>query len=217
MSNVGKSIVESFGFVSRVWSECENLANLLKQEVSSLINSDDEVSKLLRVDGSWIEEYNSDASGCIYTSAGHSLPIIVRPKKKVSRYLCLQISLSGDGLAAIDNSEPMIHVMWWAEPLHFEEGPWMGFPFDLDDEFRVSIDDGVLFRWPSTDVEGDEWAFSLRLTSINTPRDVEEKIVNPLRALLSGRAVKEALPLTIEGLVQYIAVDGELGNFRVKL
>ena len=215
MSDVGKSIVESFDFVSRVWSECDSLANELKKNISILIAQDHEVKKLLSAKSGWRKNpsWQTDASGCVNTAVGYSLPVKVKPKKSVSRYLCFQISLSGSSVAAIDNNEAMLHVIWWADPIDFKDGPWMGFPFDLDDELHVSIDEGVLFRWPSTDNEGDEWAYSLRLTSLNTIRDLKEKIVDPVKALLCGRPVREALPPTIEGLVHYAAVDGH--NFRV--
>ncbi len=213
MSDVGKSIVESFDFVSRVWSECDSLANELKKNISILIAQDHEVKKLLSAKGGWRKNpsWQTDASGWVTTAVGYSLPVKVKPKISVSRHLSFQISLSGDSVAAIDNSEPMVHVIWWADPLDFE-GIWMGFPFDSD-ESSQSLEEGVLFRWPSTDPRDAEWVYTLRLTSLNTIRDLKEKIVDPVKALLCGRPVREALPATIEGLVHYAAVDGH--NFRV--
>lgn len=214
MSNIGRHILESFQFVSRVGSECDQLSKLLKQEISELVASDDEVSRLMRAEGHWIGSDETDEWGWVSTAVGYSLPIKVKPKRTVNRYLSFQISLSGKGVAAVDNSEPLVHVLWWDVPIDFEEC-WMGFPLDVDENSPFSLESGVLFRWASYDARDSQWVYSLRLTSLNTIRDVETKIVGPVRSLPCGGTVEESLPLALEGLVHYTAVDDKIGHYRI--
>lgn len=218
MSNIGKSIFETFQFVSRVGSECDQLAKLLKQEISGLIASDDEVSASMQADGHWIDSVELDEGKWVTISVAYSLPIKVRPKRTAHRYLTFQISLSGAGVGAHDNDHPLVHVAWWESPINFQETrdfeeSWMGFPFDIEEDYHAySLEAGVLFRWPSENT----WLYSLRLTSLNTIRDVETKIVTPVKKPLCGSTVEDALPPTLEGLVHYAEVDGQPGHFRVE-
>ncbi|KPQ23503.1 MAG: hypothetical protein HLUCCA13_13050 [Halomonas sp. HL-48] len=209
MGNVGSTICESVRFISAVGVECERLAKLIKQEMSELL-LDDEVEGFVRPGGSWIAADDMDEHCWVSTALAYSLPIIVKPKRTVSYYLVFQISLSGSGVDALNNNEPIVHIGWWTSPVDFEDY-WMGFPLETDDNIKITLDENVLFRWSCV----DEWLYSIRLTEINTIQDVEMKIVKPVKALLCSKPVREALPSTLGGLVHYAAIPARPGSYQV--
>lgn len=56
------------------------------------------------------ESWQKDDQGCLYHSLAYSLPLRRKPKRKTGSHLFFQISLTGDGMEAIDNHEPLIHI-----------------------------------------------------------------------------------------------------------
>lgn len=212
MSDVGKAICDSVAFVSSVGAECERLSKLIKQELSELLLDSDLVGRY-RAGGDWAESYDHDAHGWVYTALALSLPVIVKPKRSVSAYLVVQISLAGIGVAATDNHEPLLHIGWWNAPIDFEEVV-MGFPLDSNETQRISLEHNRLFRWTHLDQQ-TEWLYSLRLTSLNSPSDVWTSIIEPVKALLLSAGAAEALPESISGVVMYVNLEAQEGQYRV--
>lgn len=212
MSNIGKSITESVSFISKVGAECDLLATLVTQELSSLFSTGP-VGKLYQAGGRWIAHDDTDEHGWVYVSRAHSLPLIIKPKRSVGAYLFFQISFAGNGIAAVGNDQPLVHVGLWSVPVSDEY--WMGFPLDVDDS-APSLEDGGLFKWPDHGAGWQEWNYSLRLAEINTLQDVRELIVEPVKALLQGESASDALPYSLRGVVRYSAVDSEPGQYRVE-
>lgn len=212
MANIGKSITESATFLSKVGAECDLLATLVTQELSSLF-SGGPVGKRYQVDGAWIPHYDTDEHGWVYVNSAHSLPLIIKPKRSVGAYLFFQISLVGDRIAAVGNDQPLMHVGLWSVPV--DQKYWMGFPVDADDS-APSLEDGRLFKWPENEAGWQEWNYSLRLADINTVQDVRDMIVEPVRALLLGDSVSDALPHSLRGIVHYSPVESHPGQYRVE-
>lgn len=211
MADIGKSISESVSFISTVWAECDLLATLVKQELGSLFGGAP-VSKHFQAEGDWIERFKTDDHGWVYVASAHSLPLIIKPKRSVGAYLMFQISLAGDGIALVGNDQPLLHVGFWNEAVDFEEF-WMGFP--LEEEPAAYLDEGALFRWPVPGKDFTWWTYSLRLEEINNVQDVWKMIVEPVKALLLGESVSDALPQTLRGVVRYCPVEDEPGQYRV--
>lgn len=214
MANIGKSITQSVSFISKVGAECDLLADLFMQELSSLF-SGGELGKRYQADGGWIKCYSEDENGWVYVGSAFSLPLIIKPKRSVGAHLAVQISLAGDTIAATGNDEPLVHVCFWSGPIDFAE-LYMGFP--LGDEGCVpELDEDVLFKWPALATGMQEWNYSLRLAEINSVQDVHEMIVEPVKALLLGESASDARLRSLRGIVRYSAVEGEFGQYRVEL
>ncbi|WP_159814071.1 hypothetical protein [Pseudomonas sp. 18058] len=209
-SSIGKAITENIQFISKVGAECDQLAKLIREEVSRLLLVP-EVARRYRAGGDWIENFNNDEHGWVNTELGFSLPVVVKPKRSICGYVVVQISLTGEGIGAADNREPLVHIGWWGAPIDFEEF-LMSFPLELDSEFDLTLEADRLFKWSHSQFD-DEWCYSLNLIDINSPADVQSLIVNPLRALLLGSDANQALSCT--RAVRYEKVSEEPGQFRV--
>jgi hypothetical protein len=209
-SSIGKAITENIQFISKVGAECDQLAKLIREEVSRFLLVP-EVARGYRAAGEWIENFNNDEQGWVNTELGFSLPVIVKPKRSVSGYIVVQISLAGAAIAAVENHEPLVHVGWWGDAVDFEHF-FMTFPTELDSEFDLVVEADRLIKWDHSQFDA-EWCYSLYLTDINSPADVQSLIVNPLRALLSGSDASQALSCT--RAVRYEKVSEEPGQFRV--
>jgi hypothetical protein len=213
MSNphdIGKAITENIRFVSMVGAECIHLTKLIKEELSRLLLVP-EVARRYRAAGEWGDTYANDEQNWVNTELGSSLPVIIKPKRSIGGYLVVQISLTGSGVDAKDNLEPLLHVGWWGNPIDFDDIQ-MGFPVALDNEYDLSLEEGRLFHWSHSQFE-NEWCYSLRLTDINNPMDVHAYIVKPMKALLLGSGASQALSGT--AAVRYIKVEDEPGQFRI--
>lgn len=209
---IGKSITESIAFVSAIAAECEHLAKLMKEEISTLLLSP-EIAVRYRAYGDWQDVYDSDESGWLYTDLGISLPITIKPKRSVCGYLILQISLTGSGMGASENQEPLLHLGWWTSALDFGDFK-MVFPQHLDPEYPHTLEAERLFRWSGlASPSSSEWCYSVRLTDINRPNDVKRNLINPLRALLLGQRADLALSGT--SVVKYAPVEEVPGQYRV--
>lgn len=215
MSNpleIGKGITDSIAFVSAVASECEHLAKLVKEEISTLLLSP-EIAVRYRAYGDWQSVYDNDESGWLCTELGISLPIAIKPKRSVCGYLILQISLTGFGMAAVENQEPLLHLGWWTSALDFVDFK-MVFPLHLDPEYPHRLEAERLFCWSSPDSHAStEWCYSVRLTDINRPNDIKTNLINPLRSLLLDQSADLALADT--SAVKYAPVEEIPGQYRV--
>jgi len=208
--DIGLSITQSIRFISKVGAECDHLAKLIREEVSRMLLAP-EIADRYRAGGQWIEAFANDEQGWLCAQMGSSLPVVIKPKRSVCGYIVVQISLSEDGINADDNHQPLVHVGWWASAIDFEQFV-MTFPIELDSEFDLSLEADRLFRWNHSRYE-EEWCYSLYLTDINSPADVQALIVKPLKVLLSGGGADRALSDT--RAVRYAAVEGKPGQYRV--
>ncbi|MFP3677195.1 hypothetical protein SB725_08690 [Pseudomonas sp. SIMBA_041] len=208
--DIGKAITENIRFVSKLGEECIHLTKLIKEELSRLL-LDSEVSRRYRAAGEWADTYANDEQNWVNTELGSSLPVTIKPKRSIGGFLIVQISLTGSGVDAKDNLEPLLHIGWWGNPIDFDDIQ-MGFPIALDNGYDLNLEDDRLFRWSHSQFE-NEWCYSLRLTDLNNPRDVHAYIVKPTKALLLGNNASQALSGT--AAVRYKKVDEEPGQYRI--
>ncbi|WP_282361045.1 hypothetical protein [Pseudomonas sp. PS01300] len=209
-ANIGNSITDAVNFVARLGGECERLTDLIKQEVSRALLTPD-LAKRYKANGAWIDVSDTDEHGWVCTDVGISLPIAAKPKRLTSSYVVIQISLTGVGIEALGNHEPLVHIGQWGHPIDLEEIQ-MGFPCDLDSGYELSLEEGRLFKWVHSGYE-TEWCYSVRLTDLNCPDDVKINIIDPLKSLLLGCDVAQALSGT--AAVQYVEVVSNEGQYRV--
>ncbi|NBF10838.1 hypothetical protein [Pseudomonas sp. Fl4BN1] len=205
MSDIGKAIRENIIFVSKLGAECDRLAQLIREELSRLLLSS-EVARRYRAGGEWLQVNAEDDHGWVFTDISSSLPLIIKPKRSIGDYLIVQISLTGMGVDACDNHEPLIHIGRFNAPIDFDT-IHMTFPLDVEDRDGPDLENQRLLRW-----EDGYWCYSLRLTDINNPADVQRCIIKPMAALLlENSAVKL---LSEAGAVKYAKVPKEPGQFR---
>lgn len=208
--SIGASITDAVKFLSRVAGECETLADLLKQEISRALLTP-ELAKYVKPSGTWITSRMKDEDGWVYTGIGISLPIASKPKRSTTSHIVVQISLAGEGIEALDNREPLVHIGQWGWPIDFVEIQ-MGFPCDPVSGYDLNLENGQLFRWEHAEYD-NEWCYSVRLTDINCPEDVRTNIINPLKSLLLGLDAPQALAGTCA--VQYVGIGENTGQYRV--
>ena len=209
-SDIGKAITENIRFVSRLGVECIHLTKLIKEDLSRLLLVP-EVARRYRAAGGWVDTYANDEQNWVNTELGSSLPVTIKPKRSIGGYLVVQISLTGSGVDAKDNHEPLLHIGWWGNPIDFDDIQ-MGFPVDLDTGYDLTLEDERLFCWSHSQFD-NEWCYSLRLTDINSPMDVQAYVVKPMKALLLGSSASQALSGT--AAVRYAKVEDEPGQYRI--
>lgn len=81
----------------------------------------------------------------------------------------------------------------------------------LENGYNLTLEEERLFFWSHSLFE-NEWCYSLRLTDINSPADVQTSIVKPIKALLLGGSASQALSGT--AAVRYSKVEGEPGQYQ---
>ena len=121
---------------------------------------------------------------------------------EIDAHVGYQISLLGDGLIPGVRS-PLIHVFFWEGAADFDsDGHYLQFPLGED----ATCSDERLLKWePSNSASWIEglWAFSIKLTSMNSRQDLLDSVVSPALALLRGKGSMDALPDSLTGLVLY--------------
>jgi hypothetical protein len=145
-----------------------------------------------------------------------SFPILQRENRKDVEvaWINVQISLSGNGVPCAAGGEPwgaVLHVAHWACEFSFDYDAYIGFPAAGWQPWQNR--DGRLLRWDESESPfGDEWLFTLSLDVVNTEALLQQCVVAPAIALLQGKAVTEALPADLPGLLAYqdqVLPDGE--------
>lgn len=202
----GAALASCFKVVSSFASEIEAMSDSLVNLFTEAISEKNSKLPCALSDKRFSYDDCADDSGWVCTDIAYSLPLknIDKRSKKTLAYLGFQISMTGMGIAAPGNHEPLVHVFLWEVPVDFNES-YMEFPLENDDEIQVC--DELLIEWISeekSDKWSDrQWLFSLRLTSLNSSEDLKRCIVEPALALLRGDSVLSALPSSIEGLIRY--------------
>ena len=112
----------------------------------------------------------------------------------------------GDGIAIPGNSEPLLHLYSWVNACDFNEADYIGFPLEVDKDEPFKIINDRLLVWDSLELSEwnkCQWAYSLRLMSLNSPEDLKKHVIKPMLALLGGADVLSALPDSLPALVKY--------------
>ncbi len=141
-----------------------------------------------------------------------SFPILQRENRKDVEvaWINIQISLSGNGVPhAAAGHAPLgvvMHVAHWACEFSFDYDAYIGFPADGWQPWRNQ--QGRLLSWDESESPfGDEWLYSLQLDALEGEAGLLPCVVAPAIALLQGKALDEALPATLPGLLRYQDVE----------
>jgi len=209
-SSIGKAITENLRFISRVGAECNALMKMVREAVSTVL-LEPALASRFRAEGNWINDYINDEHNWVTNEIASSLAMVIKPKRSIGGYLIVQISLTGPGINAEGNQEPLMHIGWWGSAIDFN-ATLMGFPLHIEPGYELALEGERLFRWTYPEFES-EWCYSVRLTDINSPLDVHTHIVNPVKALLLGNDAGSALSDT--AAIRYEIVINGQGEYRV--
>lgn len=217
MNDIGKTITESVRLISKAGEQIESLVIIIKEELSEMINK---LEYFMRFENDWISDVRHDENEWVVTDYAHGTCLKLKGKgnRGAAGHLSFQISLLGDGMKIEGNEEPLLHICWWDDDINFEDGNYFGVPFDEETEF--SVENGVIVNFsPSYESVSDQrWSYSLRLTSINTPDDVKNKIIKPVVQLFNKgiiEAVTSLEKLKEKGLVEYEQIVDQPGHLRL--
>lgn len=206
MSNVdGKMITQCFQLLSRFCLELEVFDRELRHQVTNKFSpKNQEIEKFspknyVLAPGKTPCISRLDESQWIYQDYALSFPIKARGKgNRNHNYLGFQISISGNSVAIPDCQykepllhEPLLHVCFWQDPITFNTGNFIAFPFSDDPEEtdKLQVVHNRLLKWTS-----QYWTFSLKLFYLKKPKDLSEHVIQPVVDLLNQRDPREALP-----------------------
>jgi len=192
----GKKLAKCFEVASATWKEIDSLAQILNKIIEeSLSKNGTRYEKEKRI------AFCMDDTDWIGTDVAQSFGIFQHRGKKPNRFLGYQVSVLGDGMLVAE--EPLVHFVCWNYALSFDDGIYVGFPFDEEPPTKVESD--RLIWWTEDGLP--QWMFSVRLTFINDEASVA-RIAHAMIALLQEKPLEEALPSSLPGLVLY-HLDGD--------
>ena len=190
----GKSITECFAFASRVGVEIEGLMNTLSDK---LVASLKQASLPCKVADKPKWDSQDDPEGWICKDSAFSIPLKGADKGPTERYVRVQVSVAGEGIAIPKNEGPVLLVSFWEAPYDFDDQVATYFPMSETDDMPFSVVSQRQLLW----IEKNEpkwneqkWTFSLRLTELNSADDLQNYVIDPVLALLNGAHAKDVLP-----------------------
>lgn len=199
---IGRSIHQSVLIVENLGKEIEAFYRLATEGVAEKINQSINDMKIVT---KWKYSSRSDDYDYVLKDRTASLGLSSKTGKKPKRYISIQVSLAGDGMSLDDedNLLPLVHVCFWKEPVDLLE-MYMGFDLQGNEDL-LELKNEVFFHWKT---ESDhwskaEWAYSLLLTSLNSPDDIKEKIVDPIIKIIGNKSEGSEILQGITGVVRY--------------
>ena len=212
----GKTVAQCFELVSRVGLEIEGLSQMLQDMITTALGETRSLPCTLA--GPPKYDSRNDDSDWVCTDEAWSFPLKGLGRGRTTKmYICFQISLTGDGIAIPGNAEPLLHVYSSNAACSFDNSDYIGVP--LDDERPAKIINHRLLLWDSEELSNwneCEWAYSLRLMSLNSRGELKKHVIEPMLALLGGADVQSALPDSLTALVKYPELNS-FYNDEIKL
>ncbi|GLR63961.1 hypothetical protein [Marinospirillum insulare] len=210
--SMGEAIHQSAKLLSQAGKEINALMDMIQAEVNSEIEQN-QLGCDAQVHGNWYEESNLDDSTFLFNLYAIVLPIKKGKRKQSAQsYINIQVSLDSDGMThpQANNLEPLAHISLWNVPTNIAEDEYMS--LDLVEDTELEIQDNFLVSW-GTDAEDwtDQcWTYSLKLTSLNSPEDVRNKIIIPFSQLMKTNNPIAAGLDKIEGIIRYEEITPRL-------
>ncbi len=200
----GVTLFKCFDIVSRCGVELNGLIETLNGLIDEKFRLSKDELPCVRDDAKPTYSGRYDDSGWVYRDIAYSFPLKA-PRKKTGpdMYFGYQVSMIGDGMQFPGNSEPLLHVFLWNCPIDLNE-QYIHFPFVPDES--LSVVDSRLAVWGEIDPSNwldRQWCFSLRLTTLNGPEELLERVVKPTIALLKLGRARDALPDGLTGMMTY--------------
>jgi hypothetical protein len=207
---LGTNIYKAFKLVENFSNEVKALAELMTSKINDHVFDENRDSIGYKIMGKWRWYYLSSDYDWILKQYWCVLPLSNNKKArtKTSHHLFVFFDIAGDesSFDKIGNTEPLLNI-------------WLTYGYEGDGVF--SIDPDEISKWEDwqwksnvlgcvkSEFDGNylnEWMFTLRLTSINSPEDIDKKVINPLLSLLLNKyddAIKYLE--NIDGIVRFVA------------
>jgi hypothetical protein len=208
---LGTNIYKAFKLVENFGTEVEALAELITSRINDHVFDENRDSVGYKIMGKWRWDTSYSDHGWILKQYWSLLPLSnnKKAKTKTSHHLFVIFDIAGyeSSFDKIGNTEPLLHI--W---LTYEENDTV---FSINPD-KIPKD----WQWKSNvlgcikgEFDGNylnKWVFTLRLTSINSPEDIDKKVINPLLSLLLNKyddAIKYLE--NIDGIVRFIADNND--------
>lgn len=210
--SMGEAIHQSAKLLSQAGKEINALMYMIQIDINNEIEHN-QLGCNVQIHSPWYEQEKNDESDFLCILYAAILPIKKGKKKKLAqRYISIQISLDSDGMThpQANNLEPLVHISLWNVPSNIAEDEYMR--LDLVEDAELAIQDNFLVSW-GTDAEdwtGQCWTYSLKLTSLNSPEDVRNKIITPFSQLMKTNNPIAAGLDKIEGIIRYEEITPRL-------
>ncbi|WP_404419007.1 hypothetical protein [Marinospirillum sp.] len=203
----GVNLHNSVKLIKQAGKEINALVAMIKNEINSAIEKDQLGCNAYTHGRGWSEESYLDDENYVCEFYSEVLPLqkTKRNRKEAQRYLIIQVSLDGEGMTheEANNHEPLIHISLWDAPVDLNDGQYMSLLLEHFDGF--SVQENVLLNWyPEVECWTEQsWTYSLILTSLNTPKDIQKKVINPIRNLMKTGDPLSARLDKLDGIVKY--------------
>lgn len=217
MSETGQTISAAVAYLSKVGTECEALAKLIKQELGELLRQG-ALPAGYQPAACWSHSYRTDASEWVFSAAAWTLPLECEGNPAATQHLAFQMSFLCDDAEGGYSPEPLLHINLWASPTHVKTDEYMGFPMysiSARSIARLNKGNACLFRWDAQDETPEQWTYTLRLARINALEDVRRLICAPVRALLANVDDGERVLDDMPDIVRWSTVEGTGNCYRV--
>ena len=206
---IGKAIHQSVQLIAKAGQEIESMMDLIKLQLEPEIASLNKDPKIY-VSEKWAYDWIYDDAGWVCTDYSMSLGL-GRSTKKSLKYLSVQVSLMGNGMSCekAPNKEPLVHVCLFGSPINYAEKNYMGTDLSNEEDEKIILQNNFFVNWSieASNWEEQAWAYTLRLTSLNSATDIQEKIVKPVIAILQGHSLENTGFETVDGIVKYEEVE----------
>lgn len=211
----GVNLHNSVKLIKQAGKEINALVTMIKNDINSEIEKVQLGCNAYIHGRGWYEESHLDDENYVYELYSEVLPLqkTKRNRNEAQRFLMIQVSLDGDGMTheEANNHEPLIHIALWDEPINLNNEQYISLHLSEADSF--TIQENVLLNWyPEAESWTEQsWTYSLTLTSLNTPKDIKDKVIRPIRALMQNCDPLSAGLDKLDGIVRYkLLRDGVL-------
>lgn len=217
IQNIGKSIYNSAKLISQAAQETLNLFELIENRFNSEVFEIEHKNIPFKILEYWTYDEVYDPSGWILN--GYAVTLGIKSKKSEA-FLWIQLSLLGDEneFEEMNVTEPLLHICLIGHDLSYSDETYININDINDPEYRskfpITLHQNCFWDWDSDKSEPlkQEWYYSLKLTSLNSVEDVDQKIITPVKSLLSATSSTEKDSAIhnlsmIEGILRYRKVD----------
>lgn len=219
--HIGKAIYNSAKLISQVAQETESLFDLIKNRFNTELFETVEKKPPIKIVRGW---KNNQGYKAVYDEYdwilnGYAVTLGIKSKKSEA-FLWIQLSLLGDEneFEEMNVTEPLLHICLIGHDLSYSDETYININDINDPEYRskfpITLHQNCFWDWDSDKSEPlkQEWYYSLKLTSLNSVEDVDQKIITPVKSLLSATSSTEKDSAIhnlsmIEGILRYRKVD----------
>lgn len=190
---IGESLFNAAAIMVKAGAEIDAMLEILRTLIKELADMDS-VSKIKVIGTGNYEGNDWVSTGMIQNFAFFKQ----RARSRATAYLGIKISLCDDAESEITGKQPLLYVLFWAD-----DEAWEFDDFDLAGAAKQEWELENDCWWQGVDETDDRSAIRpwdqvkcvwvLPLVELNTPVDLREAIVNPLKAIIDGEPFWEIL------------------------